>query len=215
MARDYKRARSKSKGRGSDASPVKLLVAGFSLGVIAAAIVYYVLTPAPPKRLDTPVPMSARSLPGETQTEPAGDVPATRQEQPAAPAPTRKPASGDKSGEKEPSATSEFWEYLVDYEVILPEDDEELQKTPPPSSIEKPGTYLLQVGSFRRYEDADRLKARLALLGIECDIKRVTVDDRVVHRVRVGPESDLGRVNQLRQKLSDENISILLIRIPG
>ena len=39
--------------------------------------------------------------------------------------------------------------------------------------------------------DADRLQASLALLGFESHVQRVTIDDDVFHRVRIGPIGDL------------------------
>ena len=47
--------------------------------------------------------------------------------------------------------------------------------------------YYLQAGSFRRFEDADRVKAQLALLGVVAGVQRVTINGgETWHRVRVG-----------------------------
>lgn len=213
MTRDYKAKRKPARGRSKrkerETSPVQFLVAGFSLGVIAAAITYYVLTPAPPKRPAEPVPTTTRPPAGgeDVATRPPEPQPAKLEPEPAP----------DKAPEKDESSTPRyaFWELLQDYEVILPEDNERLEKTPPVEQVAKPGTYLLQVGAFRRFADADRLKAQLALGGIETHIKKVIVDDREIHRVRIGPETDLGRINQLREQLARQNINVLLIRIAG
>lgn len=214
MPRDYKGkrkpARSKPRGGQRAASPAQFLLAGFSLGVIAAAATYYVLTPAPPKRPDEPIPTTAPPVEVAVDSAPAaGLTPA-----PEASSPPAESQTADDADDKG-SRSYAFWKMLEDYEVILPEDNERLEKTPPVEQVEKPGTYLLQVGAFRRFEDADRLKAQLALSGIETRIQRVMVDDREIHRVRIGPEDDLGRVNALREQLARQNINVLLIRIAG
>ncbi len=39
--------------------------------------------------------------------------------------------------------------------------------------------YILQMGSFRKFADADRMKARLALIGIEAEIQRVSINKTI------------------------------------
>lgn len=68
-------------------------------------------------------------------------------------------------------------------------------------SAKKP---YLQLGAFQNQDDADNLKAKLALLGIEATIQSVSVPGKgMLHRVRVGPfahPEDADRVKaQLRQ----------------
>ena len=76
------------------------------------------------------------------------------------------------------------------------------------------GTYILQVGSFRNGGDADRLRAELALLGIESRIQTVTIDDTDTwHRVRVGPMSDLEVLNEVRGRLAANDHDALVIRV--
>ena len=50
---------------------------------------------------------------------------------------------------------------------------------------------MLQAGSFGAAADADRMQANLALLGFESHVQRVTIDDDVFNRVRIGPIGDL------------------------
>lgn len=76
--------------------------------------------------------------------------------------------------------------------------------------------YLLQAGSFRGHDDADRLKARLALLGIEATIQRVELSGgELWHRVRVGPYSELDRVNTVRRRLQENGIETILLKRSG
>ncbi len=80
--------------------------------------------------------------------------------------------------------------------------------------IEEPGSYVLQAASFNNLEDADRLQASLALLGIESRIQRVTIDDDIYHRVRIGPITDLDALNRIRGQLRNARIDPLLMKVP-
>jgi cell division protein FtsN len=79
--------------------------------------------------------------------------------------------------------------------------------------IEKPGAYMLQAGSYRNFADADRVRAQLALQGIESKIQRVSVDNDTWHRVRIGPISDLAELNRTRAKLRQADIEALVIKV--
>ncbi|HEY8521478.1 MAG TPA: SPOR domain-containing protein [Gammaproteobacteria bacterium] len=114
----------------------------------------------------------------------------------------------------------DFYEILPEFEVVVPEAETRSSRaaprpgepSPPPKTIEEPGSYVLQAGSFTSLADADRMQASLALLGIESRIQRVTIDDAVYHRVRIGPISDLGELNRIRSQLRDARIEPLVMK---
>jgi cell division protein FtsN len=97
--------------------------------------------------------------------------------------------------------------------VVIPEVDTAPRADAPVRAVEEPGRYVLQVGSFTALGDADRMQANLALIGIESRIQRVTIDDDVYHRVRIGPIRDLEELNQTRRRLRDARIEWLLMRV--
>jgi cell division protein FtsN len=103
---------------------------------------------------------------------------------------------------------------LPQFEVVIPEVDATASPDVQATAVETPGSYVLQAGSFRELADADRRQASLALLGIESRIQRVAIDDDTYHRVRVGPTEDLDELNQIRRRLWDAEIDVLLIRVP-
>ena len=72
---------------------------------------------------------------------------------------------------------------------------------------------MLQAGSFRSVADADRVQASLAIQGIESRIQQVTIDEDKWHRVRIGPFADLDRLDEMRKKLRDKHIEVLIIRV--
>jgi len=75
------------------------------------------------------------------------------------------------------------------------------------------GSYMLQMGSFRKYADADRLKASLALVGIRAEIQKVRINSKdTFHRVRAGPYTR-EKVNILRARLKENSISSLVIKL--
>lgn len=138
---------------------------------------------------------------------PKGDSRPTRAEAPPGKTQTAKPAE-----DSEPEF--DFYRMLPNFEVVIPEQDKDVRRSGEVVEVEQPGTYVLQAGSFRNNADADRLRAQLALIGVESDIQTVTIDDdQVWHRVRIGPFADLERLNAARDRLADNGIQPLIIRI--
>ena len=137
------------------------------------------------------------------------DIPA-EQEIPEAPKVRKKPAPP-------PKPRFDFYNLLPEMEVLVPE--EEIKGTPTREGVkrvEKPGTYLLQAGSFRSRKQADQLRAKLALLGMETSIQTVSINSKQSwHRVRVGPFNNLRDLNQARSLLKKNGIDAILIRLKG
>jgi cell division protein FtsN len=87
----------------------------------------------------------------------------------------------------------------------------------PPSGPEASESYMIQVGSFQRYQDADRVKARLALAGVSAGIQRVVINGSDIwYRVRVGPFNDLKSLQGARQRLTEGRFNYMLVKVkPG
>jgi len=135
------------------------------------------------------------------------------------PAPAAAPAAKHtekKNASPNPAATAkprfDFYTILPEMEVVVPE----AQKSAQPNGADKNSVYLLQIGSFRNFAEADSLKARLALLGVESKIETVSSSDKEVwHRVRVGPYSDARELNKIRTRLLNNNINAILMQVKG
>jgi len=126
--------------------------------------------------------------------------------------------NGERARAEEPAAERKesrftFYDMLPNFEVVIPEQEPDVTADVEPRPVVKPGLYILQAGSFTRYEDADRRRAELALQGIESTIQRVTIDDRTYHRVRIGPTDDLEELNMLRSRLRAAKIDAIRIRL--
>lgn len=72
--------------------------------------------------------------------------------------------------------------------------------------------YYLQAGAFREMSDAENTRAKLALLGFEAAISDRSTDSGVLHRVRVGPYTQVEAVNKARAKLLDSGIDVAIVR---
>jgi len=71
----------------------------------------------------------------------------------------------------------------------------------------------MQVGSFASNREADELKARLAIIGIETEIVKVALPDGTLwHRVRIGPILDDQEYTEFKRILSKNGYKYLEIR---
>jgi cell division protein FtsN len=117
------------------------------------------------------------------------------------------------TGEDAPATQYDFYDMLPKFEVVVPERDQEVKRDAPRSPIERPGVYVLQAGSYRKLEDAQRVQNQLLKLGVEANLQRVAVDADEWHRVRIGPLTDLDEVNRLRTRLRASGLEPLVIRV--
>jgi len=74
--------------------------------------------------------------------------------------------------------------------------------------------YYLQAGAFQRSADADNLKARLALAGLEAQIQTATLPDSSIwHRVRLGPYSNGQDLDKAKVALKENKIDATVIKV--
>jgi cell division protein FtsN len=118
---------------------------------------------------------------------------------------------------KDPEAAMnyEFYEKLPSFEVQVPEKAQAVanEREPAPASVDRPGVYVIQAGSFRKQEDADRVQAQLRVLGIESTVHKVPGELSDLHRVRIGPITDLAELNRLRARLRAADFDSMPMRV--
>lgn len=91
--------------------------------------------------------------------------------------------------------------------------------SPTPTPIQqaqatKPENYIIQMGAFGRAEEAERLRAKLALMGIETEVQRVTINNKdTFHRVRAGPFNNAKKVNDIRARLVQNQIQSMVVKL--
>lgn len=136
-----------------------------------------------------------------------------------------------------PPPRFDFYTILPEQEVIIPDQEikepkptkskrDTNKQTPPastptpaviaslPSTTGKKSNYIVQVGAFKKAEEADRLRAALALLGVESTVQVVRIGDSdSFHRVRVGPFEDIDKANRTRSKLKQHNYTSILLQV--
>jgi len=115
----------------------------------------------------------------------------------------------------------EFYTILSELEVFVPEPEVESENTKPQASTNRPvevnstssKKYLLQAGSFKSQQDAERLKASLALLGVQSSIQSVNINRDNWHRVRIGPFSNPTRLRETLSTLKQNNIHAMTMEL--
>ncbi len=138
--------------------------------------------------------------------------------------PRTPPPAGNTAAEPEPASAREsaggdsadrfdYYEMLPNFEVVVPEREAAVRRDAPAATVAREGAYVLQVGSYRKFEEADRVRAQLALQGIESKVQRVSVDNDTWHRVRVGPITDLTELNRIKERLREADMDSLVIRV--
>ena len=207
MARDFKgKARDRqASGFGSSLS----FVTGLLIGLTVAVVVYFTRVCAPTPGNDAPF---ATSPPAPAQPPSTGLAPDTVvQEDHSALAPASSGSTPD----------FDFYKILPGVEVKVPET--ELTSPAParddvPAPVKRgvPEAYVLQVGSFQNFSDADQAKAQLALQGISSTIQRVVVGgENVWFRVHVGPYTDMQEVRAMRTRLAQAGANVVVLKIGG
>lgn len=125
-----------------------------------------------------------------------------------------KPGAGQKAEAKPAEAANSEQEF--DFYKILPgkleavPGQEEAAKSVPSSSAKR--SYL-QVGAFQQENEADNLKAKLALLGMEAKIQSVNVPDKgLLHRVRIGPFSRVEELERIKTQLKQNGLESAVVK---
>lgn len=122
------------------------------------------------------------------------------------------PTGTDQPGTDKPARKShfDFYTLLPENEIIAPDVPAYDPNDPDAAS----GTrYMLQAGSFRRFADADRLRARLILMGLDALIEKVSIaNGESWHRVQLGPFASRKDANRVKQQLADQRIETMVLK---
>lgn len=178
LSRDYKHVRRNMPGNQAFSGWVGLLV-GLSIGLAVALGVFLHYRNAVP-------------------AEPVA----------AAPAP---PASAKAS---EPEAVAaidpavnnyDFYDMLKDQKVDVPQ-----APSPAPAALpaDLRGDLMLQAGSFKSEDQAEKMQAKLALNGIESKIQRFSLEDETYFRVRIGPITTVEERDAVLAKVAEAEIEV-------
>ena len=88
--------------------------------------------------------------------------------------------------------------------------------SPPPKTAQTQpssnNTYYLQAGAFRSAKDAESVRARILLLGLDANVQEGPYDGGTINRVRVGPFNGVDAMNSARTLLGKEKIETSVVR---
>jgi cell division protein FtsN len=101
----------------------------------------------------------------------------------------------------------DFYTILPETETVLP--DRSVRTKPDTAGKAEAGvTYVLQAGSFPNFQDADELKAKLAINGLVAQIQKVSIEGRGdFYRVRLGPYNKLETMDATEQQLKQLGVA--------
>ena len=200
MSRDMKNNPRASKGSQRKPSVLPGILVGLIIGLAVAIGVFYVVSQTPP-RFDNLLEQQHRQASAASSKLVKPEVLA--------------PIGADSAKNQQ----------RYDFYTILPANGETVPASGTTAKAAKPApaaktddgadtevdkTQFLQVGSFQNADDADNLKARLSMDGLEVQIQTSNLGDLGVrHRVRVGPLHNAQEVQQARAVLSRESIAAI------
>lgn len=142
---------------------------------------------------------------GSKQTSPQPDVAAAPEAAKSeAPKPEKKP-----EGPVLPQF--DFYTILPEKEVIVPDYEINTRAREERVGQAKTASYILQAGSFKDFKDADSLRAKLALMGIESKVEKAKVGNVVWNRVKMGPYAQMTSVSAIRARLRENGIDVIVI----
>ena len=229
MPKDYKDAPAPRESR--LAHPMLLgMIIGLLLGIIISLAVALWLNRLSNPFVDKAKPIEPLPKLSATQPPPPPEV-ARAAEKAAEKAKGAEKSAADKAKPPEKAAKSErprfeFYQILPGEKEVTEKDIKAAKAAPKaPPGPEKPGsspktpkafsgeTYWLQAGAFASETDADNLKAKIALVGLEASVKPATIPDKgTLYRVRLGPYQSLDDANRIKTALSQNGVGAAIIR---
>lgn len=87
------------------------------------------------------------------------------------------------------------------------------KSSPAPTEASDFKQSFLQAGAYKAADDADNMKAKLALLGFEAKLSTVERDGATLYRVRVGPYARADDLSRVRQRLTENGIQPQIVPV--
>lgn len=119
------------------------------------------------------------------------------------------PAVAEPAAATLPKPRFDFYTLLPEQRMEVDVDPAEVAQKRPTSSTE---TYVLQAGSFKQKDDADRRRAELLLLGLTPNIEEANGDNGHWYRVYLGPFASRSAMAKARGLTAAQNIDTLLLK---
>lgn len=206
MSRDYKpspdRAKKTSKGNPFFTG----LLIGFLLGVAASLAVVMFIKGGESPFSDLAKPSKSVSEKIKEDAKKQSDATAEADNQAVNDA---KPSTDNNKDDK---TRFDFYTILPGSESQVSTEEIKIKEETPQPAVQN--TYFLQVGAFQTEEEADNMKATLALQGFEALVQTAAIPDKGIwHRVRVGPLKSLDQINKTKTDLVSNGFKADLIKV--
>ena len=104
----------------------------------------------------------------------------------------------------------DFYTILPEKEVVVPEYEIKTRTREERVGKAKETHYMMQAGSFKTFKEADRLRAKLAAMGIESKVQKAKVGDVNWYRVKMGPYAQTESVNAIRARIRQHGIDAII-----
>ena len=129
-------------------------------------------------------------------------------------APKTKPVEAPVAKRSEPVVAKpklDFYTVLPEVETVLPDRNRRSTRS---ERTDSGARYILQAGSFANFADADQLKAKLALQGLQASIQKVTIEGKgEYHRVRLGPYERLDDLDQVTHEMAKVGVQTIRLKL--
>jgi cell division protein FtsN len=218
MPKDFKNSPA-PRDNGRAGHPLLLgMIIGLLLGIVIALAVALWLNRLSNPFVDKAKPVEPLAKIGPTQP------PKPEEKGAAAPA---KPASEKPAPEKKPTDRPrfEFYTMLPGEKEVTEKEAKAAAAKPKDAAKGGPGSspsqpkphtgenYWLQAGAFAEEKEADNLKAKIALTGLEASVKGADIPGKgTLYRVRLGPYQSLEDANRIKTALSQNGVGATIIR---
>jgi len=104
----------------------------------------------------------------------------------------------------------DFYTILPEKEVVVPEYEIKTRTREERVGKAKETHYIMQAGSFKTFKEADRLRAKLAAMGIESKVQKAKVGNVNWYRVKMGPYAQTESVNAIRARIRQHGIDAII-----
>ena len=123
---------------------------------------------------------------------------------------------GQNAKEQKPQPPQfDFYTILPKKETVVPDHEIKTRTREERVGKNKKASYVIQAGSSRDPKEADALKAKLALMGIESKIQKAKVESMIWYRVKIGPYSQMGSVNTIMSRLQKNGMKPVITEVDG
>ncbi len=151
---------------------------------------------------------------GKPETQATQPEAATKHEVPI-PAKSAADNTPEKTAEPEqPIAPEEprydFYTILPQAETVVPDYEIKTRVREELVGKTKATKYVMQAGSFRDTEEANRHKAKLAKLGIESWVEKAKVGSVIWYRIKIGPYDNPSSVATIKELLQKNGVGVVV-----